>query len=66
MDNSSFDSSLVVPGQPITAADGFLRGHGTFIEETVDGPQLVSCAAGQIERVNKLITVKPVKSRYSL
>lgn len=67
MENSSsnaFSSSLVVPGQPITAEIGFLRGHGSFIEETIDGPQLVSCVAGQIERVNKLITVKPVKNRY--
>ena len=28
-----------------------------------DGKQLVACVAGQIERVNKLITVRPVKSR---
>ena len=65
-ESHSFDSSLVVPGQPITAERGFLRGHGSFNLETADGPQLVSCVAGQIERVNKLITVKPVKSRYSL
>lgn len=62
---ASFDASLVVPGQPITAEQGFLRGHGSFIEEGSDGSsQLVSCVAGQIERVNKLITVRPMKSRY--
>jgi exosome complex component RRP4 len=64
---ASFDASLVVPGQPITAETGYLRGHGCFIEDSsvdADGPQLVSCVAGQIERVNKLITVRPLKSRY--
>ena len=62
---ASFDASLVVPGQPITAEQGYLRGHGSFIEEGSDGmSQLVSCVAGQIERVNKLITVRPIKSRY--
>lgn len=65
-DFPSFDSTLVVPGQPIvslTEEDKFLRGHGSFILENSDGKQLVSCVAGQIERVNKLITVKAVKSR---
>ena len=62
-DIASFDANLVVPGQPITSELGYLRGHGTFLEETGDGPQMVACVAGQIERVNKLITVKPLKSR---
>jgi len=26
-------SSLVVPGQVITTEPGFVRGHGTFVEE---------------------------------
>ena len=38
-----------------------MRGHGTYISSE---KQLVSSAAGYIERVNKLITVKPVHSRY--
>ena len=65
-DSLSFDSTFMVPGQPIVSLseeEKFLRGHGSFILENSDGKQLVSCVAGQIERVNKLITVKAVKSR---
>ena len=36
------------------------RGHGTY---SVDG-QLIASVAGVVERVNKLIYVKPLKSRY--
>eukprot|EP00611_Tribonema_gayanum_P008819 TRINITY_DN18456_c0_g1_i1.p1 TRINITY_DN18456_c0_g1~~TRINITY_DN18456_c0_g1_i1.p1 ORF type:complete len:296 (-),score=92.88 TRINITY_DN18456_c0_g1_i1:25-912(-) len=59
-------ASIVVPGQVITAEGGFLRGHGTYIQESDDGgePQLIACVAGVVERVNKLISVRPVKSRY--
>lgn len=56
-------SSLVIPGQPITAEQGYLRGHGTYFQETENGSELVASLAGQIERVNKLISVKPVSSR---
>ena len=39
----------------------FHRGHGTY---SVDG-KLLASVAGVVERVNKLIYVKPLKSRYS-
>lgn len=44
---------------------GYLRGHGTYVEEGKDGepPRLVACVAGVVERVNKLISVRPIKSR---
>ncbi|RSH81538.1 exosome non-catalytic core subunit rrp4 [Saitozyma podzolica] len=37
-----------------------LGGHGTYVEND----QVVSSVTGTIERVNKLISVKPLKSRY--
>ncbi|CAM9952959.1 unnamed protein product [Ascophyllum nodosum] len=45
---------------------GYLRGHGTYVEEGEQGepPRLVACVAGVVERVNKLISVRPIKSRY--
>lgn len=61
---TNFDSTLVVPGQVITSEVGYLRGHGSYIQEQGSGPALTSSVAGQIERVNKLISVIPVKSRY--
>lgn len=39
--------------------DGFLRGHGTRV---VDG-KLVATLCGVVERVNKLVYVRPLKSR---
>lgn len=67
-------ASLFVPGQPITSEAGFLRGHGTYISEQhtstdAEGENkvvnvLVASVAGEIERVNRLISVRPLKSRY--
>ena len=36
------------------------RGHGTYMEEE----KLHASVAGVVERVNKLICVKPLKTRY--
>eukprot|EP00877_Chromochloris_zofingiensis_P000115 jgi/Chrzof1/10103/Cz04g27050.t1 len=41
--------------------EGFLRGHGT---QVLDG-HLVATVCGVVERVNRLVYVKPLKSRYS-
>ncbi len=54
-----FDESIVTPGQTITKDIAFMRGHGTFIESD----ELIASVAGRIERVNKLVSVKPLKSR---
>lgn len=59
----------MVPGQSITSESGFLRGHGTYFNESISGTGdvssvLTSCVAGEVERVNRLITVRPVRSRY--
>ncbi|CAN0412637.1 unnamed protein product [Laminaria digitata] len=42
---------------------GYLRGHGTYVEEGKNGgpPRLLACVAGVVERVNKLISVRPIK-----
>ena len=59
-------SSLVFPGQEILddpesgGGGGFLRGHGTFVE----GGRLVSSLVGLVERVNALVTVRPLQGRY--
>jgi exosome complex component RRP4 len=59
-------STFVVPGQAITSEQGYLRGHGSYYSQdpSETGPTLVSSVAGQIDRVNKLISVRPIKSRY--
>lgn len=58
---------FVVPGEAIAAETGFLRGHNTYMAEPVgaDGPAvLTSSVCGVVERVNKLVCARPVKSRY--
>lgn len=40
---------------------GFLKGHGT---QVVKG-QLVATICGVMERINKLVSVRPLKSRYA-
>ncbi|KAL6058318.1 Exosome complex component rrp4 [Balamuthia mandrillaris] len=51
----------VIPGEAITSQGGFLRGHGTYVE---DG-ELIATVSGVVERVNKLVSVKALKSRYT-
>jgi exosome complex component RRP4 len=53
--------NVVIPGQFITQEAGFLRGHGTFVQDA----QLLATISGVVERVNKLISVRPLKSRYN-
>lgn len=54
--------NLVTPGDIITSDSGFMRGHGTYNSED---DRLLASVAGVVERVNKLICVKPLKTRYN-
>jgi len=51
----------VMPGDVITTEPGFMRGHGTSVEENT----LLATVSGIVERVNKLVSVRPLKSRYT-
>ncbi|XP_041368167.1 exosome complex component RRP4-like [Gigantopelta aegis] len=53
-------NNLVTPGDVITADTGFMRGHGTYMDE-----KLHASVAGIVQHVNKLISVKPLKTRYN-
>ncbi|XP_059151803.1 exosome complex component RRP4-like isoform X1 [Physella acuta] len=53
--------NIVTPGDIITADTGFMRGHGTYMDEDC----LHASVAGSVERVNKLISVRPLKTRYN-
>lgn len=52
---------LVAPGDVITRDPGYMRGHGTYCS---DQDILCASVAGVVERVNKLISVTPLKTRY--
>lgn len=40
---------------------GYMRGHGTYLHDK----KLVSSVAGVIDRVNKLLSVRPLRTRYN-
>ena len=46
---------------PCARADILFRGHGTYVDEE----EVIASVAGTVERVNKLITVRAVRSRYT-
>lgn len=51
---------LYTPGEVVTAQQSFMRGHGTYVEDD----DIKASVAGVMEQVNKLISIKPLKSRY--
>ncbi|KAI8812604.1 hypothetical protein BJ742DRAFT_673647 [Cladochytrium replicatum] len=52
---------VVTPGEVVTSDSNYMRGHGTYSE----GEKLIASVAGLIERVNKLISVKPMRARFT-
>ncbi|KAK4229331.1 exosome complex component rrp4 [Podospora fimiseda] len=60
---SSPYTGIVTPGEIITPDPQWMRGHGTYIPpQTTD---ITSSLAGTITRTNKLISVRPLRARYT-
>jgi exosome complex component RRP4 len=58
---------LVSPGDIITRDVGFMRGHGTYMaggDASSTSAVLTASVAGVVQRVNKLISVTPLKTKY--
>lgn len=54
-------TGALILGQVIKLANGaFLRGHGTYF----DNSKLIERVGGVVERVNQLISVKSIATRY--
>ncbi|KAK4048841.1 Exosome complex component rrp4 [Microbotryomycetes sp. JL221] len=51
---------LAMPGQHIADKNEWMRGHGTYVHDD----QVVASVAGSVERVNKLVSVRPLRTRY--
>ena len=58
--NFNQDGRFFSPGDVITKDAGFMRGHGTYMKNGT----LYASVAGVIQRVNKLISVTPLKTKY--
>nr|XP_039269374.1 exosome complex component RRP4-like [Styela clava] len=52
---------FVTPGDIVTDDTDYMRGHGSYMRDE----KLHACVAGVVERINKLISVKPLKLRYN-
>lgn len=56
-------SGIVTPGEIITSDSQWMRGHGTYIPPSTS--DITSSLAGTITRTNKLISVRPLRARYT-
>ncbi|KAI0853308.1 hypothetical protein F5Y00DRAFT_225967 [Daldinia vernicosa] len=57
------DDSIVTPGEVITEDPQWMRGHGTYT--TADPPAIISSVAGTLSKTNKLLSVRPLRARYT-
>ncbi|BGP17698.1 hypothetical protein JCM10213_005276 [Rhodosporidiobolus nylandii] len=48
------------PGEVIADASRWMRGHGTYVQED----KVLASVAGTLERVNKLVSVRPLRTKY--
>ena len=56
----SLKNKFINVGEVITQQQDFMKGHGVMVR---DG-NLIASVAGFIEQTNKLIFVRPIKTRY--
>ncbi|KAK4172794.1 putative exosome complex exonuclease RRP4, partial [Triangularia setosa] len=61
--NNPLFTNLVTPGTLITPDPQWMRGHGTYIPPSTTN--ITSSLAGIITRTNKLISVSPLRARYT-
>jgi len=57
---NTLQNKFINVGEIITKSEGFMKGHGVIVRNG----NLVACVAGFVEQANKLIFVRPVKTRY--
>ncbi|KAI1875552.1 uncharacterized protein JN550_001838 [Neoarthrinium moseri] len=57
------DEAIVTPGEVITEDPQWMRGHGTYT--IPEPPQIISSVAGTLSKTNKLLSVRPLRARYT-
>ncbi|KAI1270627.1 hypothetical protein F5Y18DRAFT_369027 [Xylariaceae sp. FL1019] len=57
------EDTIVTPGEVITEDSQWMRGHGTYT--TLEPPAIVSSVAGTLAKTNKLLSVRPLRARYT-
>ncbi|GJN90231.1 hypothetical protein Rhopal_003230-T1 [Rhodotorula paludigena] len=48
------------PGEVIADASRWMRGHGTYVQDD----KVLASVAGTVERVNRLVSVRPLRTKY--
>ena len=56
---------IVVPGDPITSEPQWMRGHGTTTTLSPSASLITATLAGPITPTNKLLSVLPMRARYT-
>ncbi|KAK5661653.1 hypothetical protein OQA88_9753 [Cercophora sp. LCS_1] len=56
-------ASIVTPGEVITDDPQWMRGHGTYVSSSTQA--IISSVAGTVTRTNKLLSVRPLRARYT-
>jgi len=56
-------SSIVTPGEIITDDPQWMRGHGTYVP--TGSTEIVATVAGTVQKTNKLLSVRPIRARYT-
>ncbi|KAL2162427.1 hypothetical protein VTH06DRAFT_7340 [Thermothelomyces fergusii] len=56
-------AAVVTPGEVITEDPQWMRGHGTYVAPHTTA--IVSSVAGVVTRTNKLLSVRPLRARYT-
>lgn len=58
--------NIITPGEIITTDPQWMRGHGTYTNDTADlAPIIRSTLAGTLQKTNKLLSVVPLRARYT-
>ncbi|KAF3018151.1 exosome non-catalytic core subunit rrp4 [Neopestalotiopsis sp. 37M] len=57
------NEAILTPGEVITEDPQWMRGHGTYT--LPDPPQIVASVAGTLSKTNKLLSVRPLRARYT-
>lgn len=59
-DKLTASASIVTPGELVTDDPIWMKGHGTYFLDD----KTYSCVAGNVSRVNRLLSVIPLRGRY--
>ncbi|OAA55471.1 exosome component 2 [Cordyceps fumosorosea ARSEF 2679] len=63
LDNTADADEILTPGSIITSNPQWMRGHGTYVPP--GSTAITSSLAGTLTRTNKLLSVRPLRARYT-